>query len=81
MTDVGAKNIQFAREFLELERFPILAEDVGDTCPRHVDYYPATGRVMLKQLQALSARDVASEESRYGKRLAQVRSGDVEWFD
>ena len=81
MTDVGAKNIRFAREFLELERFTIMAEDVGDTCPRHVDYYPATGRVMLKQLQALSARDVASEESRYGERLAQVRSGDVEWFD
>jgi chemotaxis protein CheD len=82
MTDVGAKNIQFAREFLELEHFTIMAEDVGDTRPRHVDYYPATGRVMLKHLQALSARAVASEESRYGEQLGRERSdGDVELFD
>lgn len=82
MSDVGAKNIQFAREFLELERFTILAEDVGDTCPRHVDYYPATGRVMLKHLQALSAPAIASEETRYIERLGKERGGDdVELFD
>jgi chemotaxis protein CheD len=82
MTDVGAKNIKFAREFLEFERFAILAEDVGDTCPRHVDYYPATGRVMLKHLQALVAPAIASEESRYIERLSKDRRRvDVELFD
>ncbi len=83
MTDVGAKNIRFVHEFLELERFTILAQDVGDTCPRHVDYFPATGRVMLKHLQALSATVIASEETRYSEQLVKKERArdDVELFD
>ncbi len=82
MTDVGAKNIRFVREFLELERFTVMAEDVGDTRPRHVDYFPATGRVMLKHLQALSAPVIASEETKYSERLGQERTrDDIELFD
>ena len=81
MTDVGANNITFAREFLGLERFAIVAEDVGGSRPRHVDYFPASGRVMLKHLQALSAPAIASQESRYSERLGQERGrDDVELF-
>ena len=81
MTDVGANNITFAREFLGLERFAIVAEDVGGSRPRHVDYFPASGRVMLKHLQALSAPAIASQESRYSERLGREPGrDDVELF-
>jgi chemotaxis protein CheD len=81
MTDVGSNNITFAREFLGFERFAIAAEDVGGSRPRHVDYFPATGRVMLKHLQALSAPAIASQESRYSERLGREPGrDDVELF-
>jgi chemotaxis protein CheD len=82
MSDIGAKNIEFARGFLRLEGFRVAAEDVGATCPRHVDYYPATGRVMMKRLRSLEAQSISHREAEYRKRLVeQPPADDVELFD
>jgi chemotaxis protein CheD len=82
MSDVGAQNIEFARGFLKLEGFQIAAQDVGDSCPRHVDYYPATGRVMLKRLRALGIQALGKREAEYRKHLGERQpAGDVELFD
>ena len=82
MTDVGQKNIAFARDFLKVEGFKILAEDVGDVYPRRVIYFPATGVVMLKRLRALDVSVIAQRESIYLTRLAAKPAGDdVELFD
>jgi chemotaxis protein CheD len=81
MTDVGAKNIDFAHSFLALEEFRIAAEDVGDTCPRHVDYYPYTGKVMLKRLRSLEAQAISHREAEYRRRLAEPPADDVELFE
>lgn len=81
-TDVGARNIAFARGFLKLEGFRVAAEDVGLTCPRHVDYYPTTGRAMLKRLPTLGVRAIITEEAKYNERLTrEAPSDDVELFD
>jgi chemotaxis protein CheD len=82
MTDVGQKNIAFARDFLKVEGFRIAAEDVGDVYPRRVIYFPATGVVMLKRLRALDVSAIAQRESIYLTRLATKPAGDdVELFD
>lgn len=82
MTDIGTKNIAFARGFLKLEGFTIAAEDVGADCPRNVEYYPATGKVMVKRLRALNVDDIAQQESLYRTRLvAKTRDDDVELFE
>jgi chemotaxis protein CheD len=82
MTDVGAKNIAFARDFLKLEGLAIAAEDVGEVCPRRVVYFPATGRVMLKRLRALDGAAIARRESEYRDTLARKPADDdVELFD
>jgi chemotaxis protein CheD len=82
MTDVGQKNIAFARDFLKVEGFKIAAEDVGDVYPRRVIYFPATGVVMLKRLRALDVSAIAQRESVYLTNLAAKPAGDdVELFD
>jgi chemotaxis protein CheD len=84
MTDVGNKNITFARAFLKLEGFKIAAEDVGDVCPRRIVYFPATGLVMLKRLHArpMDVSEIAQRENNYLSRLAAKPTGDdVELFD
>jgi chemotaxis protein CheD len=82
MTDVGRKNILFAKEFLKLEGFKIAAEDVGDVCPRRVMYFPATGVVMCKRLRALDVVEIAQRETNYLTSLAaKPADNDVELFD
>jgi len=81
-TDVGDKNIAFAKAFLKLEGFKIAAEDVGDVCPRRILYFPATGVVMLKRLQALDVGEIAKRETKYRSTLAaKSAADDVELFD
>jgi chemotaxis protein CheD len=82
MTDVGKKNIQFAKEFLRMEGFKITAEDVGDVCPRRVMYFPTTGVVMLKRLRALDVVEIAQRETNYLSTLAAKKADDdIELFD
>ena len=82
MTDVGRKNISFAKEFLKLEGFKIAAEDVGEVYPRRVVYFPSTGLVMLKRLRALDVVEIARRETNYLTSLAaKPADNDVELFD
>ncbi|MGA2187972.1 MAG: chemoreceptor glutamine deamidase CheD [Steroidobacteraceae bacterium] len=82
MTDVGKKNIAFARSFLKMEGFKILAEDVGDVYPRRVLYFPSTGVVMLKRLRALDVVEIAQRETNYRSTIAAKPAvDDVELFD
>jgi len=82
MSDVGAHNIAFARGFAKIEGLAVTAEDLGDAVPRHVIYFPASGRVLLKRLPALETRAVAEGEFRYRDTLAaRPAEADVELFD
>ena len=81
MTDVGMRNIAFARSFLKVEGLAVAAQDVGNVFPRRVLYFPDTGRVLLKHLPAIDSSAVASTESTYRARLgAKTGGNDVELF-
>jgi chemotaxis protein CheD len=83
ITDVGGRNIEFIRNFMRLEGYPIAAEDLGGTQPRKVVYFPASGRVKLRKLRPVENRIISHHEQLY---LASIGSkaaggGDVELFD
>lgn len=81
MTDIGARNIAFAREFAVLERLAVVAEDLGGIVPRHVIYFPESGRVLLKRLRPLEASSIVRDDLRYREKLADRSDGDdVELF-
>lgn len=80
MTDIGAKNIEFVREFLRTESFAITAEDVGARFPRKVYYEPHTGRVRVKRLKQVDSDVVKREESYRRKIDTQPIGGAVELF-
>jgi chemotaxis protein CheD len=82
MTDIGARNIAFANSFASIEKLKVVVRDVGGTTPRHVIFFPATGRVLLKHLKPLESTAVAEIDGRYRSRLAeQPAADDVELFD
>jgi len=87
LTDVGAKNIEFVREFLVNEGYTIAGEDVGGSFARRVMFKPHSGRAFVKRLDSAAASSVAREElSIVGTRMAQaavakpVASDDIELF-
>nr|WP_255558464.1 chemoreceptor glutamine deamidase CheD [Zhongshania aquimaris] len=82
LSDVGGKNIAFVRAFLELEGIAIVAEDVGLEFSRKINYFPTTGRVLVKRLRSLHANMVIHEEEVYGRKLHDKPvSNDIELFD
>ncbi|NOY72144.1 MAG: chemoreceptor glutamine deamidase CheD [Gammaproteobacteria bacterium] len=80
-TDVGLRNIEFVRNYLSMENLKIIAEDVGDTCPRKIFYFPATGVVKMKRVRALQVSKVATIEKNYLEGLKQQPvEGEVDLF-
>jgi len=64
-TDIGGKNIDFVKRYLETEGFQITAEDVGGNRPRKIQYFPNTGRVRVKSLNSLHNDTLTQRESSY----------------
>jgi chemotaxis protein CheD len=79
LSDVGNHNVTFVRDFLKQEGLQVSSEDVGDVCPRHVQYFPLTGRVRVRHLT--SRVDVAKEETKYLKGLDKAPvAGEIDLF-
>jgi chemotaxis protein CheD len=81
MTDVGQHNVSFVREFLKYEGLKVVAEDVGDTCPRHVQFFPMTGKARVRHLGSGQQSGVASREVKYLEGLdKQPVGGEIDLF-
>ncbi|MET3927970.1 hypothetical protein [Devosia sp. 2618] len=82
LNDVGAKNIDFVRQFLADEGYVALSEDLGGTYARRVLFRPYSGRAFVKRLDSNAAETVAREEVAIArsKILAPSRTDDVELF-
>jgi chemotaxis protein CheD len=81
--DVGERNIEFAREWLHTEGFPIVAEDVGGNSPRRVVYFPSDGKVRVRHLRS-EDQAVATRERQYQGTVAlqaNVSGDDIELFE
>ncbi|WP_410218961.1 chemotaxis protein CheD [Paracoccus sp. (in: a-proteobacteria)] len=72
LPDIGQRNADAARRFLQDEGIPLIASDLCGTQARRVRFWPATGRV---QLQLLGDARVAVRE-----QPMRPPGGDVELF-
>lgn len=81
MTDVGTRNIAFARDYIRIEGLKVTSEDVGDVFPRMVVYFPATGKVRVKRLRSLHNNTIVEQEKTYLNKIEKEPvSGDIELF-
>lgn len=74
MGDIGERNASFAVNYLQREKIPILAQDLGDIFPRKVYLFPQTGRVVVRLLRNITAEAITPERT-YGKRIDSVPVG------
>ncbi len=61
LDDVGAKNIDFVREFLADEGYLTFKEDVGGSYARRVLFKPHSGRAFVKRLESSANASIARE--------------------
>jgi chemotaxis protein CheD len=80
-TDIGARNIQFVRDYVRDEGFQVLGEDLGDVFARKVVYFPESGRIRVRKLNAHSDQSLAQRERQYLTELdTKPVEGDIELF-
>ncbi|QCU89710.1 chemoreceptor glutamine deamidase CheD [Thiomicrorhabdus sediminis] len=81
MTNIGWYNIGFAFDYVYTEGFKVVSQDIGDVYPRKVIYYPLTGRVRVRRLNAMHNQTLADQENRYIDNIgSKPVEGDVELF-
>ena len=85
LTDVGAKNIEFVRQFLADEGYSLAGEDVGGAFARRVMFKPHSGRAFVKRLDSDAGATVAREELSIVRKRVTPRpiapvADDIELF-
>lgn len=80
-TDVGARNIEFVREFIRNEGLDVVGEHVGGVLPRKVWFHPLSGRALVKELKSTATSTVANRERQYATQIGnESKGGDIELF-
>ena len=80
LSDVGAKNIEFVREFLANEGYELVKEDVGGSYARRVMYKPYSGRAFIKRLDNALGASIVREELAVAVRRVRPPADDIELF-
>jgi chemotaxis protein CheD len=82
LTDIGAKNIEFVRDFLANEGYAVTSEDLGGTYARRVLFKPESGRAFVKRLASKEGDTIARDELAIAGRrtVAPAPVDDIELF-
>ncbi len=78
-TSIGRQNAEFAREWLEREKIPLVASDFLGRWSRKLIFDPASGDAFCRRGEEVPLQ-LIQEEERYGKSLARPRKGNIELF-
>lgn len=79
LSDIGHHNVIFVREYLKQEGLRVVSEDVGANYPRHIQYFPMTGRVRVRHLRTRA--HVVTQERQFLKRIEQAPvAGEIDLF-
>jgi chemotaxis protein CheD len=80
LADIGAKNIEFVREFVRDEGYAVVKEDVGGTFARRVMFKPHSGRAFVKRLEGIAVAAVLREEMEVVRHPILRAPADIELF-
>ncbi len=77
--DIGARNIEFVKQYVLAEGFTVANEDLGDMYARRVMYFPQTGRLRVRKLTSGRDDTLATQERQYLEQLgSRSTEGDIE---
>ncbi|MGV3655876.1 MAG: chemoreceptor glutamine deamidase CheD [Noviherbaspirillum sp.] len=67
--NVGERNARFVIDYLKRENIRILAEDLNESYPRKVYFFPRSGKVLIRKLSRMNNDTLAVREREYADRL------------
>lgn len=70
--DVGNRNIMFITEYLQQENFLVESHDLGGPFPRKINYFPRTGKVLVKKIRRLKGSTLKLREQAYSRALDKL---------
>ena len=83
-TETGAgvprSNVEFTLSYLEAEKIPVLAKDVGGTHPRKVFLFAHTGRVLLTRIPKKRGTSIRKQEALYLREIQRRGEGPIRIF-
>ncbi len=80
-SDIGHRNGAFVQAYLDLERLPLVAQDLGGVHPRKVIFFPQKGLVRVRRLAPGRESEVIAREQDYLHDLEnQPVGGAIEIF-
>jgi chemotaxis protein CheD len=81
MNDIGKKNIDFIKRYMEMEGYAADSEDLGSIHPRKVRYFPKTGKLQVMKLRSLHNDTIVKREVDFQKELKIAPdAGEIELF-
>jgi chemotaxis protein CheD len=80
LTDVGSRNIAFARQFLNDEGITVVGGDVGGELARRIQFAPASGRARQAVVKGAEPRLVQEELTALHRKAQTLATADVEFF-
>lgn len=80
LTDIGAKNVEFIRDFFANEGYEHVKEDLGGTYARRVMYKPHSGRALVKRLDNAVGASIVKEELAVAVHAIKPPVDDIELF-
>lgn len=66
---VGQKNAEFALQYLQQHKIPIISQDILQIYPRKIYFFPDSGKVLVKKLHRLKNNTIYEREKVYSKHL------------
>lgn len=79
--NVGAKNINFVRDFLHTEGYKITSEDLGGNYPRKIQYSPISGKVKMKKMASNQLAEIQRAEKAHQNEVeSTVVAGEIDLF-
>lgn len=80
-TNIGGRNASFAENYIRTEGLKLVAIDVEGPSPRKVNYFPATGKVLVKKLEPLHNDTIIKRERSYLDKLkVEPVESDIDLF-
>ncbi len=82
MGTIGNNNIRFVLNYLKIEGYRLLAQDVGGRNPRKVLFDPQSGKVRVKKIQSLHNETIIKREEEFMQSLEKPEAitGEIELF-
>lgn len=80
LSDIGAKNAEFAEGFLRMENIPCVGRSLGGDRARRIRFWPQTGRAAQILLEASHPEVVTAERKRAAPPAQSSAAGSVELF-